>query len=103
VDITGKLFKDQFLPHLVQGCLVQAKKLREGAIREPPLTLQQGAHQVLVEAHQGAVDDTTGRQETLVTRPGQPAPRVIDDLGMRIEEFFLEDRQVGVIQVELEF
>jgi hypothetical protein len=49
------------------------------------------------------VDDTTGRQETLVTRPGQPAPRVIDDLGMRIEEFFLEDRQVGVIQVELEF
>ena len=44
-----------------------------------------------------------GCQEALVPRPDQPAPRVIDHLGMRIEEFFLEDRQVGVIQVELEF
>src|SRR5262245_34373286 len=45
----------------------------------------------------------TGRQEAGITRPDQPASRVIDHLGMRIEEFFLEDRQVGIIQVELEF
>jgi hypothetical protein len=49
------------------------------------------------------VDDTTRRQEALVTRPDQSAPRIIDHLGMRLEEFLLEDCQAGIIQVELEF
>jgi hypothetical protein len=34
--------------------------------------------------------------------PDQPSPRVIDHLGVRIEEFLLEDRQVSVVQVKLE-
>jgi hypothetical protein len=40
---------------------------------------------------------TLGCQEVLITRPDQPAPRVIDYLGMGIEEFLLEHRQVGVV------
>jgi hypothetical protein len=34
--------------------------------------------------------------------PDQAAPRVIDYLGVRIEKFLLENRQVSVVQVKLE-
>src|SRR5262249_60651226 len=101
MDITGELFEDEFLPHVLQARRVEAKKLRQGAIRDAPLTLQQGAHQVLIQTHHGAVDHTLGHQEALVAPPDQSAPRVIDYLGMRIEELLLEIPQGCVIELEL--
>ena len=38
-----------------------------------------------------------------VIRPAQAAPRVIDHLRVRVEEFVLEDRQLFVVEAELEF
>jgi hypothetical protein len=69
VGIASDLFEDQFLPHVVQARLVEAKELSKTAIRDPPLALEQGAHQVLIEAHHGMADDTIGRPQTLVMRP----------------------------------
>jgi hypothetical protein len=34
--------------------------------------------------------------------PDQSSPCIINDLRVRIEEFLLESRQVGVVQVKLE-
>src|SRR6516165_1326061 len=58
-------------------------------------------HQILIKAHHGAVEHTRGRQDTVVTRPDKATPRVIDHLGMRIEELLLEVVQRRVIELEL--
>ena len=129
MDITGELFEDQFLPHMVQARLVEAKELSKTAIRDPPFALEQGAHQVLIEAQHGMVDNAMGRHEVLVTRPrrmgqrrpwrdmggdrgvrgnrdggicpDQSSPRVIDHLRMRVEELSLEVLQRCVVELEL--
>src|SRR5215813_4301480 len=58
-------------------------------------------HQILIKAHHGAMEHTRGRQDTVVTRPDKATPRVIDHLGMRIEELLLEVVQRGIIELKL--
>jgi hypothetical protein len=55
VGISGELFENQFLPYMVQACLVKAKELDEGAIRDPAFALEQGTHQIFIKAQQGAL------------------------------------------------
>jgi hypothetical protein len=47
------------------------------------------------------VEHTRGRQDAVVTRPDKAPPRVIDHLGMRIEELLLEVVQRRGIELEL--
>src|SRR5712691_8587619 len=43
-----------------------------------------------------------GRRRARVTGPDQTAPRVIDYLGLRVEEFVLQGNELLVVQRELE-
>jgi hypothetical protein len=69
VGISGELFENQFLPYMVQACLVKAKELSKAAIRDPALALEQGTHQIFIKAQHGMVDDTMECEGVLVARP----------------------------------
>jgi hypothetical protein len=102
LDIAGELFEDEILPHLVQARRVEAKELCQGAIREAPLALQEGTHQVRIQTHQGAVDHPREHHEALVTRPDQDTALFIHRHTLTVDELVLERLQVRLVELELQ-